>query len=106
MAWAWKAFYQGSVIVILCIVLFPNSYIQLETICFSVLILTEYCMSLSELNSLHIISIISVVGSLVMYALSIIFLNNVLDVANLSLKDLLWICLIVLASWGPILTQK
>lgn len=104
--WVWKAFYQGSVILILSILLFPSSYIQLETICFSVLILTEYCMSLSELNRLHIVSLICVFGSLVVYALCMIFLRSVLDVAALSFLDLLWICIIVLVSWGPIFVQQ
>lgn len=88
------------------ILLFPTSYIQLETICFSVLILTEYCMSLSELNRLHIVSIICVVSSLVVYALCMIFLRSVIDVAALSFLDLVWICVIVLASWGPIFAQQ
>jgi hypothetical protein len=63
-------------------------------------------MSLSELNRLHIVSLICVGGSFVMYALSVIFLNNVIDVAALSFKDLLWICVIVIASWGPIFAQQ
>ena len=63
-------------------------------------------MSLSELHRIHIVSIICVVGSFIVYALCVVFLNNVIDIAALSLKDLGWICLIVLGSWGPIFVQQ
>lgn len=106
LGWVWKAFYQGSIILILSILLFSESYIQLETIGFTVLIITEYCMSLSELHRIHIVSIICVVGSLVVYALCMIFLRNVIEVTALGFSDLMWICVIVLASWGPIFLQQ
>lgn len=41
LAWLWKAGFQGSLIIILSLVFFmEESYLEVETICFTVLILT------------------------------------------------------------------
>jgi hypothetical protein len=61
-----------------------NSYLEVETICFTVLILTEYFMTLSEINRIHVLTIACTAGSLLCYAICIIFLKNLVHVADLS----------------------
>lgn len=48
---------------------FDNSYLLIETITFTALIMTEYLLSLSELNKLHIVSIVSNLLSILFYIL-------------------------------------
>lgn len=107
LAWLWKAAFQGSLIVILSLVFFmDDSYLEVETICFTVLIFTEYCMTISEIHRIHILTIACTAGSLLCYALCIIFLNDVIHVANLNFVNFLFILTITLISWGPIFGWK
>jgi phospholipid-translocating ATPase len=51
MIWVWKAIYQGVVIILLSLALFKNIFLELETVCFTALIFTEYVMTLTEVCS-------------------------------------------------------
>lgn len=67
---------------ILSIVFFKdNTYLQLETICFTTLILTEYCMTLSEIHRMHLLTIICVASSLVCYLVCLIFLKSAINLS-------------------------
>jgi hypothetical protein len=83
-----------------------NSYLEVETICFTVLILTEYFMTLSEINRIHVLTIACTAGSLLCYAICIIFLKNLVHVADLSFVSFLFVLVITLISWGPIFGWK
>lgn len=63
-------------------------------------------MSLSELHHLHLVSLVCVLASLVVYVLCIVFLRTVIDVTVLTFKDIGIILGIVGISWGPIFLQK
>ena len=83
-----------------------ESYLQVETICFTVLILTEYFMTLSEIHRIHILTLACTGGSLLCYALCIGFLQNVIHVSSLTLADFFFIFCITLTSWGPTFIWK
>lgn len=83
-----------------------ETYMELETICFTVLIITEYCMTLSEIHRIHILTIAFTLGSLLCYSACIIFLGDFLHLADLSLKEFFMIFLVVCISWGPLLVHK
>ena len=107
LAWLWKAAFQGSLIIILSLVFFiEESYLEVETICFTVLILTEYFMTLSEIHRIHVLTIACVGASLLCYAICVVFLKNVVHVSNLSFLNFLFILLITLISWGPVFGWK
>lgn len=107
LSWIWKASTQGALIMILSIVFFKdNSYLQIETICFTTLIITEYCMTLSEIHRMHLLTIACVVGSLACYLVCLLFLKKFIHLSEISMVDFVYICLITLVSWGPMLVWK
>ena len=66
---------------ILTIILFvDSSYLLLETVCFTVLILTEYFMNISELHRIHILTLACIIASIICYALCVILLHDTLAV--------------------------
>ncbi|CAD8047447.1 unnamed protein product [Paramecium sonneborni] len=103
MIWCWKATYQGAIIMILAQFLYQNVFLYIETAAFTSLIITEFCMIFSELNSLHIVMFISTIGSTVFYVLTMVLLPETLVVAEV-LNLTFWVntLIIVLFSWMPI----
>lgn len=85
--WLWKATFQGALIMILTLLIFQEqSYLEFETITFTVLILTEYFMTFTEITKLHLYLIICVLGSVLCYLLCLVFLGDYLHVSDLTLE--------------------
>lgn len=107
MVWLWKATYQATIIMIFSLLMFQeNSYMELETVAFTILMLTEYFMTFSEINRLHYYLIITVLGSLVTYCVCLFFFNDYLHVSELSLNEILFILGIFGISWAPLMLYK
>lgn len=53
-----------------------QSYIEFETVAFTVLMITEYFMTITEISKLHFYLIYCVIGSLACYIGCLIFLND------------------------------
>lgn len=105
--WVWKASFQASVIIILTLVIFrENSYLEFETISFTVLMITEYLMTITEISKLHYYLIYCIAGSLACYVLCLIFLNTELHMAELTFQEAVFILLIFAASWCPLFLWK
>lgn len=51
LTWVWKATYQGSLIIILSLLLIKDIFLTMETVAFTSLILTEYVMIMGEVKS-------------------------------------------------------
>jgi uncharacterized membrane protein YdjX (TVP38/TMEM64 family) len=71
-----------------------------------VLILTEYFMTFSEINRFHYYLIGCVIGSLVTYVVCLIFLNDYLHLATLSMEEVMFILIVFAISWTPLLLWK
>jgi hypothetical protein len=63
-------------------------------------------MTFSEIYHLHILMIVCVVGSLLCYAACLIFLNDFVQLASLSLENFIYILLITGISWIPLVLWK
>lgn len=63
-------------------------------------------MTFSEINRLHLLTIVCVVASLGCYLFCVIFFNDYLHVSDLSFNNLLFIVAITGMSWGPLLFWK
>ena len=46
--WVWKAVYQGSMILMVTLLLIENSFLKIEVVAFTSLIFTQYAMTLTE----------------------------------------------------------
>lgn len=107
MSWIWKAGVQGSLIMILSIVLFQDdSYLKIETICFTTLIITEYSMTMSQIHRMHLLTIVCVGGSLLCYFICLFFLRDAMSLSAITWADFGFILLITLISWGPLLAWR
>lgn len=88
---------------LLSMLLFSNSYLLIETITFTAMIFTEYLLSLTELNRLHIVTIMANVISILMYILILTTMRGFFEIQNIMQVDsLLKILIIVLIAWLPL----
>lgn len=100
--WWWKAIYAGTAIMILALVLFKNIYLEIETVAFTALIFYQYVMTLTELNSIHIVMIVSNVGSALVYLLVLYLFPNQLLVSKMDGQFFLFVFVIIILSWVPL----
>jgi len=87
---------------IMAIYLFKDSYIQVVTITFTGLILSEVLNVYTELHKLHPMMIASAVGTLVVYFTSIVLLREYINVDYIDTTFLVTILMIVSISWLPL----
>jgi len=57
--WFWISVYQGSVIMLMAVLMFSNSFINIVTITFTALIFSELLNVYSQLHKIHVAMIIS-----------------------------------------------
>lgn len=100
---------QGSVIILLYITLFPGDIVNLVAIVFTSLIITELLYTYTIVASLYQISHVSWVWlctlamSVGIYYLTIFFLNEYIDSANIEKEFMKKVGLIVLGSAGVLI---
>lgn len=102
--WIWQSVYQGAVIMLLVIYLFPdNSFTNIVAITFSALILTELLNILTETEKFHWAMMLAELVSLVIYVSSIFAMQQYFDIEYIVSLNFLWrVVVITLASWGPL----
>ena len=104
--WVWKSIYQGAVIMFLAFTIFDDSFVEIVTITFTSLIVTELFNVYSTLTRLNKIVLISQVLTLVIYVCSIMFFREYIDVSVIDFSFCLKVLVVVLASWGPMHIAK
>eukprot|EP01063_Lacrimia_lanifica_P013656 TRINITY_DN20283_c0_g1_i1.p1 TRINITY_DN20283_c0_g1~~TRINITY_DN20283_c0_g1_i1.p1 ORF type:complete len:1242 (+),score=448.93 TRINITY_DN20283_c0_g1_i1:93-3818(+) len=87
--WVFKALYQGSVIMLLSIVLFEAYFLRIVTITFTALILTELIIVWFEMHKISWPFVVSELVSFILYAASFVALD-VLDADYLRSPDFWW----------------
>lgn len=104
-----KGVFQGSVIILLTITLFPGDTTNLVTIIFTSMIFTELLYTYTIVDTFNQISHISCVWlctlvlSIAIYFLTIVFLNEYIDFASIDAEFMRKVGLIVLGSAGVIM---
>jgi phospholipid-translocating ATPase len=102
--WMWKSIYQGSVIILLALVMFPyDSFINIVAITFSALILTELLNVASQIETWNIWIAGSEIISFILYAICILLLKNYFNLQFIVTVDFFWKVLMITAiSWCPL----
>ncbi|CAK83243.1 unnamed protein product (macronuclear) [Paramecium tetraurelia] len=101
--WIWKAVFQGFIIMICSILLIKQAFLRLETTVFTCLIFTQYAMTLTELESLHIYMILSNLLSVLIYLMTLLlFPEQLLVQDTIDVPFFGWVILILLMSWVPL----
>jgi len=102
LVWLWKSLFQAAVIMIMGVYVFEDSFLTIVTITFTALILSEILNVYTELNKLHPVMIASLIGTVILYFLSIILFRNYISVEAINGKFMVNIILIVSVSWAPL----
>mgnify|MGYP001096131967 FL=1 len=102
--WIWKSLYQGSVIILLSILLFPDdNFINIVAITFSSLIFTELLNIATEIDTWNRWIVFSESLTLVVYLMSILLLKNYFNLDFIISGDFfLKVMLITACSWLPL----
>ena len=100
--WCWVSIYQGATIIAMTLILFENSFVQIVTITFSALVLSELLNVTTQVSSYNRYIIGAQVGTILVYYLSLILFKNYLDASRIDGHFLLRVLSIVAASWLPV----
>jgi phospholipid-translocating ATPase len=111
--WAWKALYQGGVIMLGGVVLFEQRFVHVVGITFTALILTENLMVVVEVKRWHPLMLLAQVLTLIVYVGAIIALSSPtlvegdLDINFIMSVGFAWrVALITMAATVPIWAVK
>ena len=86
--------------------LFEDSIVQIVTITFTALIVSELLNVYTALTNLNRIVLLSQVLTFFIYIVSIIMLRDQIDVSAIDMKFVERVGIIVLISWGPLQVMK
>lgn len=101
-----KGIFQGSVIMLLTIILFPTDTLDIVTITFTALILTELLNTVTIVSRVTVVLLCTLAVSMLMYFLTLVYLREYINVASINGLFLAKVLLIVAASWGIIFLLK
>lgn len=104
--WLWKSIYQGSMIMLLGFWLFEDSVVQIVTITFTALIISELLNVYTALTHLNRIVLLSQLLTFLIYIASIVFLRQQINVSAIDFTFIRRVGIIVLISWGPMQVIK
>ncbi len=101
--WFWKSIFQGSVIMLMALFLFQNtSFIKIVTITFTSLIIIEFLNIMTTIRTWNRVIYLSIVLSLFIYLICLIFLRKFLMLSKPGFIDLCKIIFLSFVSWFPI----
>jgi phospholipid-translocating ATPase len=105
---AFKSIYQGSVIMLLSIILFPHdNFVNVVAITFSSLVLTELLNIYSQIQRWKVLMVLAELFSLVAYLVSIVWLKSYFDVKMIVTADFFWkVLIITFIAWLPLHLTK
>ena len=100
--WLWKSIFQGSVIILMALFLFNDTFLEIVTITFTALIINEFLNIYSSIRTWHPIITISLCISAISYLFCLIFLKKLFLLSSLNFEKVLKIFFLSFCSWLPI----
>ncbi|KAF9784605.1 aminophospholipid-transporting P-type ATPase [Thelephora terrestris] len=105
--WLEISLYQGSAIMIMSLILFENEFLNIVSISFTALILNELIMVALEITTWHVYMVIAEIATLLLYAISIVFLPEYFDLSFVLSVRFAWkVAVIVAVSAFPLYVFK
>ncbi|EGR27281.1 phospholipid-translocating p-type flippase family protein, putative [Ichthyophthirius multifiliis] len=101
LGWIFISIYQGTCIMILSFLIFNDAFISIQTITYSALIILELLNILTSIHKIHIVMIISILCSIGIYSLTLVFLKNYIIISEWDIDFILKLCIIVFVCWLP-----
>ena len=99
--WIFKAIFQGSVIILLTLILFNDNFLNIVTITFTALIFMEYLTIMVIVRTWHRMIVFGLLLSLVAYLVCFFLFNDLFLLSILSLVDYGKILFLVVCGWLP-----
>lgn len=93
--WVFTSVYQGGIIMLFSLFLFVDNLINIVSITFTALILTELANVAFEIHTWNKVMVFSELGTLIMYIVSMILLPTYFDFAFITTGDFLWRVIVV-----------
>lgn len=94
--WILKSIFQAGVIMFGAIFLFEqNIYLKIVTVTFSVLSFVEILNVYTEIQKFHKVMIISLLGTAITYAITLLIFPEILDVYFIFTPDIIWRILVI-----------
>lgn len=101
--WLCKSIYQAFVIITMAVLLFDSPMINLVTITYTALIMTQILNVVSEITKMNWIVAASCIGSLFIYLLCLVLFPEMLDVATVLDGQFVYaVTITVLVAWLPL----
>lgn len=100
--WVWMSIYQGSMIIMMSILLFETSFLDIVTITFTSLILIELLNVISSVTRFHSFVWISLLISVVSYLFCLLVLQDLFMLCDIDLLFLGRVVLTVAIAWLPV----
>ena len=97
-----KSMFQGAIIMLMTVTIFQSNILDIVTICFTSLILTELLNTLSMVSQLSCKLVSCLLASMLIYYLSIVYFKEYINIASIDQTFAIKICVVVAASWGVI----
>ena len=102
MIWTWKSIVQAAIIMFVAIEYFDNSFVNIVTITFSTLIFIEILNVFSVVTKIVWQMVVVTLVTLVFYFLSIILLQDYVQVSAIDGPFMLRVVLLTIATWLPL----
>jgi len=102
MIWSWKSIVQAAIIMFVAIVYFDNSFVNIVTITFTTLILIEILNVFSVVTKIVWQMVVVTLLTLIMYFLSIILLQNYIQVSAIDGPFMLRVVCLTIVTWLPL----
>ena len=101
-SWCVKSIYQGAVIMVGAVLLFEDNFVNIVSITFTALIFIEILNVYLQIHKLHIVMIVSFIGTIVVYLATMVILRNVFDVGYIFAWNCLSkIVILTILCWLP-----
>eukprot|EP00357_Protocruzia_adherens_P031457 CAMPEP_0114996734 /NCGR_PEP_ID=MMETSP0216-20121206/14491_1 /TAXON_ID=223996 /ORGANISM="Protocruzia adherens, Strain Boccale" /LENGTH=1088 /DNA_ID=CAMNT_0002361003 /DNA_START=179 /DNA_END=3445 /DNA_ORIENTATION=+ len=101
--WVWSAIYQATVITLMGVFLFSDSYLYVATITFTALIIVELLNVFTTIHKLHPLMAVSEAITIIVYISSMILFKDYLAVEYIATVPFAWkMLVIVMAAWVPL----
>jgi len=99
--WVWKSIYQGAVIMLVSIIIFPDSFVNIVSITFTALIFIELLNIMTEVHKIKLLMVVSQVFTVFIYIFSIVTLRQYFDMSYITPEFLMKVLIITAICWLP-----
>ena len=100
--WIWKSIYQGSVIIMMSLMFFNDSFTNIVTITFTALIFIELLNVYTQIKKYSFQMMLMQICTAIVYLMSILLLKEYFDTSYMDFIFIAKVTLITVVTWAPL----